>query len=45
MNKEDIEYLIDFLKKTLQENDESDPYDLQEVEYLLELISKLKGML
>lgn len=45
LNKEDIEYLVDFLNKTLLENDESDPFDLEEAEYLIELKNKLKEML
>lgn len=41
---EDVNYLIDFLTKTLQENDEADPFELDEAEYILELIRKLKEM-
>lgn len=43
LNEEDIEYLRDFIWKTLQENDESDPFDLDEAEYLLQLREKLKN--
>lgn len=45
LRTEDIEYLIDFLHKTLLENDESDPFDLEEAKYILELKNKLKEML
>lgn len=45
MNNEDIEYLIDFITQTLNNNDEQDPFDLDEAEYLLVLRRKLKNML
>lgn len=42
---DDINYLIEFITKTLNENDEDDPFDLDEAEYLLEVRSRLKDML
>lgn len=45
LTNEDITYLIDFLSKTLQENDEADPFELDEAEYIIELKNKLKEML
>ena len=45
MNNEDYIYLIDFITKTLNMNDEQDPFDLEEAEYLLELKNKLKEMI
>lgn len=42
MSNEDLIYLIDFITKTLNMNDEKDPFDLEEAEYLLELRRKLK---
>ena len=43
LNQEDLNYLADFIMKTLQENDENDPFDLEEAEYLLELRKKLRA--
>lgn len=45
MSKEDITYLIDFITKTLNENDEQDPFDLNEAGYLIGLKNRLKEML
>lgn len=42
LTPEDVEYLADFIFQTLQENDESDPFDEDEANYLLELRRKLK---
>jgi len=42
---EDIAYLIDFITKTLRYNDEEDPFELDEAEYLLELKGKLRALL
>ena len=42
---EDINYLVDFITKTLNENDEQDPFDLDEAEYLIAVKNRLKEML
>ena len=41
MTEEDRLYLADFIWKTLQYNDEQDPFDADEASYLLELRRKL----
>lgn len=44
LNAEDMNYLSDFIWKTLQNDDEDDPFDTEEASYLLELYKKLKNM-
>ena len=45
LEQEHIEYLISFITDTLNYNDEQDPFDLDEGEYLLEIRRILKNML
>lgn len=44
LTQEDINYLADFIGATLANNDETDPFDTNEADYLLELKRKLRNM-
>lgn len=44
LTNDELDYLIDFIQSTLNENIEDDPYPLDEAELLLTIKSKLREM-
>lgn len=44
LDNDELDYLIDFIQATLNENLEDDPFPLEEAELLLRIKSKLREM-